>query len=630
MSEQQNPFLEQEINLGEYLRILYERKWLIISVTIILCTLSLFRSSMMKPVYEAATHVLIEKEAPRIVQMEEVSPMDLLSREYYQTQYKILKSRAIAERVEKALRGYQPWNEWTGRENKKNLTDQQRAEALLKRVEVRPVPNTQLVEIRVADIDPKLSSTIANTWAETYISYILDTKFDASQYASGWLQDKITEAKENLENAEIRLQEYRRANNIVETETEIGNPEVLNELLKQKAKLEIEISEKSEYFKARHPEIIGLKSELESVDKKIQSEKSKGLSTKDKEIRYNMLKREVETNKQMYKVLLMRISETEVMGELRTTNIRVIDKATAPLKAARPKTKLDLIIAFLISIFGGSGLAFIFESMDQSVRTPEDVKMHIKLPLLASVAVPRDSKDKKAKLEFISYSRPRSTISESYRSLRTSLMFTAVEHRRKTLLFSSSGPQEGKTTSAINLAIVMAQNGEKTLLVDADLRQPRIEKAFDIEIQNGLTEVLAGSISIEDTIHKTEIDNLDVIACGSIPPNPSELLGSMRMDEFLATAGQKYDRIIIDTPPILAVTDAVILSGKVDGTILVVKAGDTNRNAAVKTKEIVDTVQTAKIVGVVLNMVDVAKSGGYYYYHRYYGKKYGHYGHKST
>ncbi|MBU1656560.1 MAG: CpsD/CapB family tyrosine-protein kinase, partial [Candidatus Omnitrophica bacterium] len=220
---------------------------------------------------------------------------------------------------------------------------------------------------------------------------------------------------------------------------------------------------------------------------------------------------------------------------------------------------------------------------------------------------------------------PRSTIAEAYRSLRTSIMFTAVEHKRKVLLFTSSGPREGKTTTAINLAIVMAQSGEKTLLLDADLRQPRIEKTFNIKIERGLSEIIAADEDIDAALNHTDIQNLDVISCGTIPPNPSELLGSKKMDALLEKLEKRYDRIIIDSPPVLAVTDAVVLSGRVDGTILVVKCGETHRNAALQSKEILESVKSSNVIGAVLNMVEKGKTGGYYYY-QYYGK-YGKYGH---
>ncbi|MGB3114592.1 MAG: GumC family protein, partial [Candidatus Omnitrophota bacterium] len=320
--ENNNPFLEQEIDIREYLRVLYERRWLIISITLIICTLSLMRSFMLKPVYQATTRILIEREGPKVVKMDEVAPVSFAGREYYQTQYKILKSHAVAEKVDKALGGYKPWSEWTGRrirKKEKPLSDEDRISALLNRIEIKPIPNTQLVEISADDVDPAFSAKIANLWAAAYIEYILDAKYDATKYASGWLQGKIKEAKKNLEIAEANLQQCRRENNIIAPESE--NVEVLSDLLKRKAELEIELTEKLEYLKEKHPEIIGLESELASVNSKITGETNTEILSKDKEIQYNILKREVESNKQIYESLLKRIKEMEVTGELKTTNV---------------------------------------------------------------------------------------------------------------------------------------------------------------------------------------------------------------------------------------------------------------------------------------------------------------------
>ncbi|MFA6637164.1 MAG: polysaccharide biosynthesis tyrosine autokinase [Candidatus Omnitrophota bacterium] len=628
MAEHQNPFLEQEIDLRKYARVLYERRWIVISCTVIAVTLSLIYSFMMKPVYEASTKLLIEREAPKVVNIEEVASSDFSAREYYQTQYKILKSRAIAERVDKELGKYSPWSEWTGRSPRKGepLTDTERLDSLLKRVAVKPVPNTQLVEITVSDINPDLAARISDLWAEKYIAYILDTRFEATRYASGWLQEKIKEAKDSLEKAEDRLQEYRRKHRIVETGSQISNPDVFNELLKRRASIEIEISEKSEHFRERHPEMIGLRSELGSISRKIESEKEKEIIASDVAIQYNILRRDVDTSRELYHSLLKRISETEVTGELKTTNIRVVDRASAPMDPSKPKKKQNLIIALLIGLFAGGGMAFLMENLDQSLKTPEDVKNHLKLASLAAIALPKTEEDKNAKAELITAERPRSTTSEAYRSLRTSVMFTAVEHGRKTLLITSSGPQEGKTTTAINLAIVMAQAGEKVLLMDADLRQPRIEKVFNFGKEHGITEILAGTEKFDSVVHKTDVDNLYVVACGTIPPNPSELLGSVKMAELLKDTASKFDRIIIDAPPALAVTDPVILSGMVDGTIIVIRANETNRHAVLKAKEMIEEVKSSRIIGAVLSMVETERTGGHYYYYRYYGKKYGHYG----
>jgi capsular exopolysaccharide synthesis family protein len=625
-----NPFLEQEIDLRRYFHVLYSKRWLIISFTVVICTLALLRVFLMRPVYQSTTRILIQHEAPKVVNMQEVAPEMYTGREYYQTQYKILKSRVLAERVNKELGEYEPWNEWSGRDAKRKkdaepLTPDKRVNALLKRVEVNPIPNTQLVGVSVEDVDPALAAKIANLWAAEYISYILDTKFDASKYASTWLNEKIQEAREKLRKSEVDLQSYRKENRIV-IDSEGQERSMFDSLLEKRAELEIELSEKLEYFKEKHPEIIGIRSELASIDNKINAEREKELETGEKEIKYNMLKREVAMNRDIYKSLLDRIGETEVMSELKTTNVRVVDKGITPKLPVKPRKKLSLFIAFFIGIMGGSGLAFLFESLDQSVKSPEDIKNHIKLPVLSSISISEGDKDKECDPEFISEKNPRSTISESYRSLRTSIMFTAVEHKRKTLIFTSAGPREGKTTTAINTAIVMANSGEKVLLIDADLRKPRIGKTFDINEKEGLTELLAEDRTFTEVVHHTGIDNLDVVVCGAIPPNPSELLGSSKMDKLLDELQGKYDRIILDTAPVLPVTDAVVLSCKVDGTVVVIKAGETHRAAILKAKEILTSVSASNLIGVVLNMVDTSKSGSYHYYY-YYSKYKDYYGH---
>ncbi|KJJ84490.1 chain-length determining protein [Candidatus Omnitrophus magneticus] len=621
----QNPFLEREQDIKEYLSILYNRRWLIISFTLVLCTISLIRTFMMRPVYEATTKILIQKKAPRIIKIDEMDTTNYSASDTLFTQYKILESDFLAEKVFKTLGDYIPWDKWHGRKKintSKPLTDLQKIETLLSHLKITPIPNTELVLIKFEDIDPVLSAKIANLWANSYISYILDTRFDVSSYASGWLDDKIKEEKNNLETAEKTLQEYRKANTII-IDTVDEEHRVLNKLLAKKSELEVLLSEKQEYYKAQHPEILGIKSELESIVKTIANEKTKELKIKDIEIEYNILLREVETRKEVYESLLKRIRETEITGGLKTTNVSILDIAQVPTKPTRPNKKLSLIITLFISVLSGSALAFLIEALDQTLKTPEDIKKFLNIPPLAGIPLPRDEEDKLISPEFITSKKPRSTIAEAYRSLRTSILFTAIEHKRKSLLLTSSCPQEGKTTTAINLAVVMAMAGEKTLLVDADLRQPRIEKVFNLKDKLGLSDVLIGNAKWEQMIIETNIKNLFILPAGSIPPNPSELLGSGKMTTFLEDIDKKYDRIIIDSPPVLAVTDAVILSGKVDGTIIVARASHTHRHAICQAKELIETVDTAHIVGMILNMVSINIGSGYYYY--YYGK-YGKYG----
>lgn len=220
----------------------------------------------------------------------------------------------------------------------------------------------------------------------------------------------------------------------------------------------------------------------------------------------------------------------------------------------------------------------------------------------------------------ISMKKPMDPISEAYRTLRTNIKFSSVDKQIKSLVVTSSGPDEGKSTTACNLAVVMAQAGNKTILIDCDQRRPSLHKIFTLSNECGLSNILADEVEFKDAVYKTQIDNLEILPSGTRPPNPAELLSSEKMKGFLEEMKEEYDSIIIDTPPILAVTDAQLLSTYVDGCILVVASGQTERNAAIKAKELLDKVG-AKILGVVLNKVD-ANNKGYYgsNYYNYYSQ----------
>lgn len=215
----------------------------------------------------------------------------------------------------------------------------------------------------------------------------------------------------------------------------------------------------------------------------------------------------------------------------------------------------------------------------------------------------------------ISINNPMNPISEAYRTLRTNIKFSSFDKEIKSLVITSSGPSEGKSTTACNLAIVMAQTGNKTILIDCDQRKPRLHKIFELSNECGLSNILADEVEFKDAVYKTQIENLEMLPSGTKPPNPAEILSSEKMNEFLQGLKERYDSIIIDTPPIVAVTDAQLLSTYVDGCVLVIASGQTDRNAAIKAKGLLDKVG-AKILGVVLNKVDTSNKG--YYGARYY------------
>lgn len=221
-------------------------------------------------------------------------------------------------------------------------------------------------------------------------------------------------------------------------------------------------------------------------------------------------------------------------------------------------------------------------------------------------------------LDLITFKEPNSPMSESYRTLRTNIQFSSFDKKIKTLLLTSSGPGEGKTTTSSNLAMVMAQGGNKTLLIDCDQRKPQVHKVFGFSNEKGLSNILVNDneVDINIGIHETEQENLHVLTSGTRPPNPAELLGSAKMKNFIEELKETYDYIILDTPPIILVTDAQILAQYTDGCLLVVSSGEAERDAAIKAKGLLEKVN-AKILGIVLNKVDIKKKGYYNYQYRY-------------
>jgi len=622
---------EVEVDLRQLFFILLKRRHIIISFTVILTTLALIYSFMAKPVYKASSRIFIETNAPKVVKFEDVDLPDYRDATLYiNSQIEILKSGVIARLVNEDIGGYKTWGERLGKK-RDDISEQQRTEALLKNISIKTLPRTQIIEIGAEDIDPEMAAKIANSWIYAYIAYPQESDSVLSRRATGWLEKSIEKAKVKLDEAERKLSDYRNSHKITSfegsSEGSGDNVALLNELVKKKAELEVELAQQLNYFKDKHPKIIGLRSEIKSIEGKIEKE----MALRDKAVEYTILKREVETSRALYESLMNRMLHSETVEGLKS-NVKIVDEAQVPKAPVRPKKRLNVILALFIGLFLGTGAALLFESMDLSIKSPEDIKNVLGLPFLGIVPLASNEekttpdsplKGKISNPALKAFEDHFSNISEAYRSLRTSIIFSNPDAHKKTILITSTGPQEGKSTTATNLSIVMAQAGEKVVLIDADFRRPNLHNIFGISRSGGITEILSeNKDNLSSYIHSTEVPNLDLLVCGSIPPNPSELLGSKKMEWLINELSKIYDRIIIDTPPVLAATDAVVLASKVEVTLLVAKANHTHKNAALRAKELLNSVN-AKITGMVLNMVQPDKRGGNYYYYYYYHYKYG-------
>lgn len=322
-----------------------------------------------------------------------------------------------------------------------------------------------------------------------------------------------------------------------------------------------------------------------------------------------------DTNPQLAARIANELSEVfirRIHEFIKKENVQILDYAVIPTNPIKPRPMLNITIAFVLGVMIGVGLVFLLEYLDNSVKGPDDVEKRLNLPVLGAVPLMEGNENQ---LKLITMKDPKSPISEAYRMLRTNIQFSNLDNELKTILVTSSGPAEGKSTSISNLAVTMVNMGHKVLLIDADLRKPQIHKIFNLDNDAGMTNILMGE-KIENVVHSISGMKLDIITTGPIPPNPSEILGSKAMKNFIEQCKEKYDIILIDSPPVAVVTDAAVLSKITDGTLFVVAAGQTTMDIAMKAKDMLDKVQ-AKVIGVLVNKVNIERKK-YQYYYSYY------------
>lgn len=392
-------------------------------------------------------------------------------------------------------------------------------------------------------------------------------------------------------------------------------------------------------LKAKYRVVLATESQVKQALKEAEQE---AMRLSGKSLEFKRMERVTQQKAKYYEMLLSRYVESGLAKKLNTNNVRMLDRAVVPEAPFSPKLHINLAIAFALGLVLGLGLVFLLHFMDNTVKTQEDVEHLVGLPylgLLPSIASDKKGNRKKGAKpapegellpespDLYQWQNPKSQVAEHCRSIRTNLLFMSPDKPAKALLITSSVPREGKTTVAINTAISMAQSGERVVIIDTDMRRPRVHKAFALRPKHGFSAALVGEKELDDVIHESPIENLSVIPCGATPPNPAELLHTKRFGELLEQLRGRFDRIVFDSPPVGAVTDPVILSRAADGTILVVKTGVTARQLLAKTGRVLADVN-ANLLGVVLNDIDPERRtyGGYYHYYYYRQRYYSYYG----
>jgi capsular exopolysaccharide synthesis family protein len=701
-----------EIDLRAYWRTLVRHRWLIGSVFAAVVVVALLFTLRQTKIYTATTTIIIEVSAPKVLNQAEVQDVVetgvssyWMSKEYFETQYKVIQSRAVAQRVIEKLQLAKDLR-FLGLDQLKDEGKIEKALArvdpiaeLQERLRVLPIKDSRVARIQVDDRDPKWAATLANAVAEAYITETLSVKTNTTQGASDWLEQQLGDLETKLGKSSKELFEFKRERDIVATTWEdrqgmvtqrlVAINDALTKVRVQKAQLEarseqiaalgdalekgepasesfaivadsrtvqelkvlyaqaqVECADLRSRYLPENPKLESCESKLamgkgalhrevktilqgarRSYDEVVETEKkllkllnetkSDAFGLNQYEQAYLELKRAHDNNQRLYDLVLGRLKDASVTGMMQMSNVRILDRAEPPESPSSPRPLRNLALAMFLGLVGGVGLAFLLETLDTTVTTREQVEERLGLAFLGIIPSIEGTKADKERDLFV-HANPRSAAAECLRSIRTNLLFMSPEKPLKTIVVTSAGPSEGKTTTATALAEVMADGGNRVLIVDADMRRPQLHKVFEVSNESGLSSLILGDGKLDEVIKTSVVPNLSVLPCGPVPPNPAELLHTEGFARLLEAMAQRYDRVIIDSPPAGVVADAVVISTKVDGTLMVLKAGQTSRDAAVRAvRSIVDV--KGRIFGAVLNDLDLSdqRYGQYYQYYRY-------------
>jgi polysaccharide biosynthesis transport protein len=464
------------------------------------------------------------------------------------------------------------------------------------------------------------------------------------------LNAALTKAKTERINKEALYNQLRtaEANGTLETFPAVLSNDYIQKLRADMADLQRQQAQLAERYGERHAEMIKIRtaiqvaeakfagelgkvvesvrneyqaavSEENSLQSALNGQKAEALSLNRKGIEYGVLQREVESNRQIYESLMQRTKETDISSERKSTNIRVVDSAEVPRAPIAPNLQRSVMLSFIAGLTLSLGLVFFVDYLDSRLKTPQDLKTHLGVPFLG--LIPAVSRNKDTANPLLT-DGSLGSFSEAFKTVRTNVLFSSADDGLRTLVVTSAGPGEGKSICSANIAITLAQAGQRVLLVDADMRRPRVHEIFDIREEPGLSNLLTGNAKASEAVQKSSVPGLWLMPAGHIPPNPAELLGSPRFVDFIGALEDHFDWVVLDTPPVLVVADSMIVGNRATGVVFVVGADQTSRSAARTAIEQL-TGANVNVIGSVLNKADVHRHS--HYYGSYYRKDYARY-----
>lgn len=697
--------------LIQYLSIARRQKGVILGAILGGLVIALIFTLLISPKYTATSTLEIRRETPSIAaangaqQMVASGPEDL---EFYQTQYGLLESRSLAEKVATSLRLYDSASffEMAARDKAREWFDNDRVrpnvstreqrvreagQALLKNFSVNPERQSRLVYISYTSPDPEFARKVVSVWGERYIDSTLDRRYQASSYARRFLEQRLADLRTQINDSERELVNYAGREGIVnlpssETTDDQGRqperslvaddltqlnrelaaatadrvaaqsrlktagsaaPETLQNqaitgLRQKRAELAADYARMMVQFEPSYPPAMSIQKQIEQLDKAIGQEerrisqtiqeayvasvsresdlkarvntlKGELLDTRRRSIQYNIIQRDAETDRELYKALLQRYKEIGVAGGVGVNNISIVDPPELPEDPSSPKLLLNLFAGLLLGTIIGAGAAFALEQMDQGISAPDELEQAAGFPVLGTVPRSEDG----TSLEELSDRK--SSIAEAYVSAQTNLAFSTDHGIPKTLAVTSSRASEGKTTTSTALAISIARNGRRVLLVDADMRSPSLHGNFGLRNLEGFSNFLSGNNELDGLIHDSGYLNLSLMTAGPQPPSAPELLSSSRFGVLIGLLLERFDHVVFDGPPVMGLADAPLIASNVEGLIFVVEANGTDRSVVQNAVHRLVSAN-APIVGCILTKFDQKRA------HYGYGYDYG-YGH---
>jgi polysaccharide biosynthesis transport protein len=732
---------QPETNLREYLFIILKRKWLILSLVLVITSLVTIQAYREPSIYQGSTTMRIEAKGGNILQTGQSLVINQTDPNFWGTQLKLLQSPILARQViltlnlqnnpdfmggqanssvfsslkrifsreKNASKSAQGQNTEPPPVGETEMSDRQLTSEQLEKLEpfedaivanetVVPVEKTNLVVINYTHTDPAMAQRVANALADVFVQNNIDRQEAGTSKAGIALAKAIAEYQQKVKDERDARFNFAKANNLpltpgginLEAKREEGysnqlldaentrrtlkaaydaakassdpleNPEVQKDEHVRKLRDELsDLSEKRNALLQRYtkewPEVKAIDAQIKSKEEDLRqapvqilgamkkryeaaeaqyrdlvrqysSAHGKTTTQTKAEIDLAAMTQQLTTDEQYLNTLLQKQRELNALSGDSGTNVSIASYSRLPHEPIGPARLRTIVVAFLLSLMAGMGLAFLLDFLDDSVKSIDDIDRYIHLPALALIPAARNERGRLPAQTQPSTPNPstalalvtdvRSPIAEAYRHLRTSLLLSSAGNPPKTILITSSQPSEGKTTTAINTAFMLAQTGAAVLIIDCDLRRPRLHTNFNLSNARGLTNYLSGESPIDDVLQSYEkVPNLKLLTSGPIPPNPAELLGSEEMRKLLQSLSERFTHVIVDSPPAISFTDAAILSTFVDGVILVVHGGRSSRAVVRRARQQLLDVG-ARIFGVVLNNVKTEASyyygGGYY------------------